>query len=76
MSIDSFVTSTHQTHGNEAKTLSNMAQTLMIKELDVHISGNTVWVSHDKAAFQKIREHFHMIWLGKYSIHNVSLKLY
>ena len=41
-----------------------MAQTLMMKELDVHIDVKTEWVSHDKAKFQKIREHFHMIWLG------------
>ena len=59
--IDSFVASTHPTHGNEAKTLFKMAQTLMAKEFDVHIGGNTVWVSHDKAAIQKIREHSHMI---------------
>ena len=45
-----------------------MAQTLMIKELDVHIGENTVWVSHDKAGFQKIREHSHMIWLGNTAI--------
>ena len=41
--IDSFVTSTHQTHGNEAKTFFKISQTLMMKELDVHIGGNTVW---------------------------------
>ena len=74
LTIDSFVTSTHPSHGNEATTSFKMAQTLMMKELDVHIGGNTVWVSHDKAAFQKIRENSHMIWLGKYSNYYVSLK--
>ena len=43
-----------------------MAQTLIMKELDVHIGGNGVWISHDKADFQKIRECSHKIWLGKY----------
>ena len=65
--MDSFVTSTHPTNINEAKTFFEMAQTLMIKELDVHIGGNMVWVSHDKVEFQKIRE-YHMIWLGKYTL--------
>ena len=74
LTIDSFVTLTHPTHGNEAKTLFKMTQTLMMKELDVHISENFVWVSHDQAAFQKIRERSHMIWLGKYSTYNVPLK--
>ena len=67
LTIDSFFMSTHPTHGNEAKTLFKIAQTLMMKKLDVHIGGNTMWVSHDKAAFQKIRECSHMILLGKYS---------
>ena len=73
LTIDSFLTSTHPTHGNEAKTLFKMAQAMMMKELDVHIGGNTVWVNHDKVAFQKIREFSHMIWLGKYSNDNVSV---
>ena len=60
-------------HGNEAKPLFKMAQTLMMKELDVHIAEKTVWVSHGKEAFQMMREHFHMIWLGKYSNYTVSL---
>ena len=67
LTIDSFVTSTHPTHENEAKTLLKMAQTLMMKELDNHISGHTVCVSQDKTEFQKIRNHFQMIWLGKFS---------
>ena len=61
---DSFVTLTHPTHGNEAKIFSKVAQTLMMKELDVHIGGNTVWISKEKAEFQKIRYYFHMNWLG------------
>ena len=66
--IDSFIASTHPTHGNEEKATFNMAQTLMMKDLDVHIGRNTVWVSHDKTEFQKIRECFHMIWFGKYNL--------
>ena len=72
LTIDSFVTLTQPTHGNEAKRLFKMVQTFMMKKLDVHIGGNTVWVSNDKAEFQKLREHSHMIWLGKYSNYNVS----
>ena len=45
-----------------------MAQTLMMKELHIHIGGNTMWVSHDKAKLQKIREHSNIIWLGKYNL--------
>ena len=44
-----------------------------MKKLDVRIGGNTVWVSHDKAEFQKIRECFHMIWLGKYNLLKLSI---
>ena len=51
LTIDSFVTSTYPTHGNAAKLLFKMAQTMMMKKLNVHICGNTVWVSHDKAEF-------------------------
>ena len=69
---DLFVASTHPTHGHEAKTLFEMAQTLVMKELDVHIGGNAVWVSHDRAAFQKIRKWFHTISFGKYSNYNLS----
>ena len=54
LTIDSFVTSTHPTHENKAKTFFKMAQTLMMKELDDHIGGNTVWVSHDKAELQRL----------------------
>ena len=45
----SFVASRHPTHENKTKTLFKMAQILMMKEFNVHIGGNTVWVSHDKA---------------------------
>ena len=45
-----------------------MAQTLMTKEFDAHIGENTVWISHYEAEFQKIREHFYMIWLEKYNL--------
>ena len=65
--IDTFVTSAHPTHGNTAKTFFKMAQTLMIMELDSHIGGNAVWVSHEKTEFQKIREHSYMILLGQYN---------
>ena len=68
LTIDSFVISTHPTHGNEAKAFFKVAKTLVMKELDVHIGGNTVWVSNEKAHFQKIREHSHMIWLVKYNL--------
>ena len=34
----------------------------MMKELDVHIGGKFVWISDEKAEFQKIREPSHMIW--------------
>ena len=40
-----------------------MAQTLMMIELDFHIGGNTLQVSHDKAKFHTMREHCLMIWL-------------
>ena len=71
LTIGSFVSST--THKNEAKTLFKITQTLMMKELNAHVGGNTVWVSHDKTEFQKIREHSHMIWFRKYSNYNVSV---
>ena len=48
-----------------------MAQTLMMKELDVHIGGNTVWISHDKAECQKIKERSCTIWLEKCKIIHV-----
>ena len=35
LTIGSFIKSKHPSHGNEAKTVFNMAQTLMMKELDV-----------------------------------------
>ena len=73
LTFDSFVTSTCTTHGNDAKTFFPMAQTLMMNKLDVHIGGYTVWVSHDKAEFQKIRENSHMIWLKKNSNFNISI---
>ena len=50
-----------------------MAQTLMMKELDVHIGGDTVWVSHEKAEFQKIRDCSHMIWLGNIVCRSLQL---
>ena len=40
----------------------------MVKELDVHIRRNNVWVSHDKAEFEKIRECSHMILFRKYDL--------
>ena len=43
------------------KKFFKMAQTLMMKKLDVHIGENTVWVSHDEAKFQYVGEHSHMI---------------
>ena len=45
-----------------------MVQNLMMKEIDVHTGRNTGWSSHDRAEFQKIREYFHMIWLGKSNV--------
>ena len=56
LTIGSYVTSTHPTHGHEEKTYFKMAQTLMMKELDVYIAENTVWISN------------YMIWLGKYNL--------
>ena len=66
LTTDWFVT--HPTHGNEEKAFFKMAPILMMKELDVHIGGNAIWVSHDKAEFQKIRECSPLIWMGKYSL--------
>ena len=66
--IESLVTSRHPTHGNKAKMFFKMAQKSMMKKLDIHIGGNTVWISHDEAEFQKIGKCSHMIWLGKYNM--------
>ena len=66
--MDLYVTSRYAIHGNEAKAFFNMTQTLMMKELNAHIGGNTVLISHDKAEFQKIRDCSHMISLGKYNV--------
>ena len=52
--IDSFVPSTHPSYGKEAKLLFKMETTLIMKVLDVHIGGNAVWASHNKAAFQNM----------------------
>ena len=54
LTIDSFVTSTYPTHGNEAKTFFKIEQTLLMKELDAHIGGSTVCVSHDKTSFKRL----------------------
>ena len=53
-----------------------MAQTLMVKELDVHIGGNNVWVSHEKTETQNIKECSHTIWLGKYNLSSLAIVMY
>ena len=71
LSIDSLVTPRCPRHGIEAKMFSHMAQNLMMKELDVHIGGNTVWVSHEKVKFWKITECSHIIWLD--AVHHLKM---
>ena len=54
-----------------------MIQNLMMKELDVHVNGKTVWITHDETSFLKMREHSHMIWLEKYNVSSLdALKMH
>ena len=61
---------THQDTPHMKKKQKNfkMAQSLMMKEFDVHICGNTVWISHDKAEYQKISFTHELVGKMKYII--------
>ena len=48
----------------------------MMKELDVDIGGNIVWIGHEKAESQKIRKCSHMIWLRKYNLSQLVIIMY